>query len=102
MRTRKYDELVQLAADHEPDTASVELGFETRLMARLREMRETNGGSLFEIIASWSWRSAFGLTPVVAAALVFFFVVHGISLTLPAGTEEFVGYLAAWLPSDLF
>lgn len=102
MKAKKFEELIPLAAEYEPDTAAAELGFETRLMAQLREMRETNGGSLFELIASWSWRSAFGLTPVVVAAVVFFFAVHGLSLSLPAGSEEFVGYLAAWLPGDLF
>lgn len=102
MKTNKFEELIESAAEYAPDTAAAELGFETRLMARIRELRDNGNGSLFEVVASWSWRSAFGLTPVVLAALVFFFVAHGASLSLPAGTQEFVGYLAGWLPSDLF
>jgi len=102
MKTTEFDKLIESAAAFEPNTAAAELGFETRLMARIRELRENGGGSLFEVVATWSWRSVFGLTPVVLGALVFFFVAHGASLSLPAGTQEFVGYLAGWLPSELF
>ena len=63
MKPNDFEALIESAAAHAPDTAAAELGFETRLMARIRELRDSGSGSLFEVLATWSWRSAFGLSP---------------------------------------
>ena len=50
------DALFAAAREEAPDTSRLEYGFETRLLARLRE---ENGASLF----AWAWR----LCPIFAA-----------------------------------
>ncbi|MGB8167676.1 MAG: hypothetical protein WCF18_09325 [Chthoniobacteraceae bacterium] len=56
---QKLDALLRAARDAAPDTASAEYGFETRLLARLREER---GASWFTI--------ALRLSPIFAALVV--------------------------------
>ena len=43
------NELLRSARDHAPETGRAELGFETRLIARLREERDSSW-------RVWSWR----------------------------------------------
>lgn len=102
MSAKNYDELIEQAALYRPDTERAQLGFDTRLMARIRELRAGGNGSFFEIFAEWSWRSAFGLAPLAVGAAVLLIAVHGASLSLPEGSEDIVGYFASWIPVDLF
>jgi hypothetical protein len=86
------EELIELARQHRPDPGG--LGFETRLRARLRELRteaETTG-----VFAKWLWRASWGLTPVTTGLAVVFLVSNGFSL--PAGAESILTHLAAFLP----
>jgi hypothetical protein len=86
------EELIELARQHRPDPG--DFGFETRLRARLRELREeaeTTG-----VFARWLWRASWGLTPVTTGLAVLFLISHG--LTLPAGAESILAHLAAFLP----
>lgn len=57
----KLDKLFAAARTAKPDTARTELGFETRLLARLRAER-TGDASWF----AWAWK----LAPVLAAVVV--------------------------------
>ncbi len=61
------DALFAAAREQRPDTSRAEYGFETRLMARLRERRQPDPVSLFSIV---SWRLApFFAVAVIALAL---------------------------------
>jgi hypothetical protein len=89
----EYEALIELARQHHPDHGN--LGFETRLRARLRELRaeaETTG-----VFAKWLWRASWGLTPVTTTLAIIFLVSNGFSL--PDGAESILSHLAAWLPS---
>ncbi|MCB1235935.1 MAG: hypothetical protein KDM91_12775 [Verrucomicrobiae bacterium] len=70
-----WETLITRAAAHRPDTAAAELGFETRLMARLREMRRLSEDGFLEVFSKWLWRGALGLWPgAVALALLVLFM----------------------------
>ena len=56
---RQLDALFHSARTAETDTSRVEFGFETRLMARLREERSSS-------IAAWAWK----LAPFCAALAI--------------------------------
>ena len=61
------DALFAAAREQRPDTSRAEYGFETRLMARLRERHQPDPVSLFSVV---SWRLApFFAVCVVALAL---------------------------------
>ena len=61
------DALFAAAREARPDTSRAEYGFETRLMARLRERRQPDAVSLFSAV---SWRLApFFAVCVIALAL---------------------------------
>ena len=61
------DALFAAARQQRPDTSRAEYGFETRLMARLRERRQPDAISLWSVM---SWRLApFFAVCVVALAL---------------------------------
>jgi hypothetical protein len=73
---RKLEMLFAAVRAEPPDTARAEFGFETRLMARLREEA---GGSLF----AWAWR----LCPIFAVlALAAVWAVHS-SLRVEAAAQ---------------
>ena len=57
----RLDRLFAAAREAEPDTARIEYGFETRLLARLRAEREEPA-----LWAAWTWR----LIPAFAAVVV--------------------------------
>ncbi|HZJ17925.1 MAG TPA: hypothetical protein VFD27_22930, partial [Chthoniobacteraceae bacterium] len=61
-RDSQLDALFRAARADAPDTARAEYGFETRLLARLREER---GASLF----SWAWKLAPFFAAVAMAAV---------------------------------
>jgi hypothetical protein len=61
------DALFALARENRPDTSRAEYGFETRLMARLRERRMPDPVSIWSVM---TWRMApFFAAGVVALAL---------------------------------
>lgn len=98
----EFEQLLRLAREHEPDTQAAQLGFETRLSAGLRELRETSEGSGGALLFSrWLWRTSFGLAPLVIAGVVFWFFLLSQGLSLPAGTEDVFGQLTALLPGGL-
>jgi len=57
------DAIFALARQQRPDTSRAEYGFETRLMARLRERRMPDAASVWSVI---TWRMA----PLFAACVV--------------------------------
>lgn len=93
---RDFEELLALAREHRPDTSRAELGFEARLMARIREARQSGGASLWDEALSWVWRSAAGLAPVVAVMLVWFFLAHGLRLEVPPSAGEALDFLGSY------
>ena len=101
MKESEYESLTVLARSYRPDTGAVELGFETRLMARLRSMSPAGGDDdFFETFTAWLWRSVFGLSPIAAAAALFFVFSYGLSM--PAEAQEIADHLASWLPLSPF
>jgi hypothetical protein len=59
----KLDTLFARARGQRPDTSRAEYGFETRLMARLREQRQPDAASLWSVV---TWR----MVPFFAACIV--------------------------------
>jgi hypothetical protein len=57
----QLDDLFRASRTTPPDTSHAEFGFETRLMARIREEREQSGW-----LAAWAWK----LCPVFACVVV--------------------------------
>jgi hypothetical protein len=101
MNESEYESLMARARSYRPDTSAAELGFETRLMARLREMSSAGGADEFaEMFTAWLWRSVIGLIPIAAAAAVLFVLSYGLSM--PAEAHEFADHLASWLPVSPF
>ena len=89
---KKYDELIELARECQSDTTRAELGFEARLMARIREHRQNGTSSIWDEAVSWVWRSAAGVAPLVAILLVWFFVSHGVDIDPSSGHAlDFLG-----------
>lgn len=98
----KFDRLLQFASEHEPDTAAAQLGFETRLRARLAELRDApDTGAAAVLFSRWLWRVSFGLAPLIAAGVVFWFFLLSQGLSLPAGTDGVFSQLTALFPGDL-
>ena len=101
MKESEYQSLMALARSHCPDTSAAEMGFETRLMARLRAGTPAGGLDEFaEVFAAWLWRSIFGLFPVAAAGAIFFGLSYGFSM--PAEAREIAAHIAGWLPLSFF
>jgi hypothetical protein len=83
MKSEEYlNRLFAAARTAPPDTAAVEYGFETRLLARLRSERESNLSW-----AVWSWRLMPALATLVIAVGVW-------SWFTPLGNEADVAQLA--------
>ncbi|MCB1079050.1 MAG: hypothetical protein KDM63_07370 [Verrucomicrobiae bacterium] len=87
-----YDDLIDLARQHEPGGSLP--GFETRLRARISELRHSDDAS--RVFSLWLWRASWGLTPVATALTVVLFVFHGTSI--PDGADSILHHLAAYLP----
>lgn len=99
---KPFETLMALASEHRPD-AEPGPGFDTRLQARIRELREASGdlGTSFSaLFTQWLWRTSWGLTPVVAILVLFFALFYG--LNLPEGAGSLVYHLANLLPVDGF
>ena len=91
-----FDTLLELARQHEPDLEP-RPGFDTRLRARIRELRE--GGespNVFPLFTRWLWRASWGLSPVVALLALLLVFFYGIGL--PDGAGSLVFHLAEWIP----
>lgn len=94
-----FDQLIQRASEHEPDTAAAQLGFHTRLNANLAAIRERGDDPAgFLLFTRWLWRASWGLAPLVAAGFVVWFLLLSQGLSLPAGTDDIFGQLTALLP----
>ena len=95
------DILLELASGHEPDLVP-RPGFETRLRARIRELREQEDalGAVFPIFSKWLWRTSLGLTPVAALLALFFALVYGIGL--PEGADSLLWQFSEWIPTAAF
>lgn len=100
MNESEYELLITQARKYRPDTSAVELGFETRLMAQLREMSRGSADDFAEMFAAWLWRSVLGLFPIAAAAAVLFALSYGFSL--PAEAQDIADQLSSWLPVSFF
>ncbi len=79
-----FESLVRLAAEHTPDTSRAELGFETRLMARLRETSAAgreNVLSFWDELQRWAWGGAASLAPVAIVLGAWLWFSSGTSLS---------------------
>jgi len=95
----EFEKLIALAREHRPgEEFAAAFGFETRLLARLRELRETGGepGGFSAVFSNWLWRTSWGLTPVVTALAIFLVLSHG--LALPEGAGDLVHRFTSLLP----
>ncbi len=94
-----FDTLLTLAREHRPDLGPGP-GFDTRLQARIRALRDeaTDLGGFSALFTNWLWRTSWGLTPLVAILALFFTLSNGLSL--PEGAESIVNHLASLLPTD--
>jgi hypothetical protein len=88
----QLDRLFAAARQSKPDTARVEYGFETRLLARLRAQREQPA-----LWAAWTWRLVPAFAAVVLALGVWNYAAPvETDLTALAGDpdQELVAYYA--------
>ncbi|MBL9155743.1 MAG: hypothetical protein JNK37_24920 [Verrucomicrobiales bacterium] len=92
-----YEELIALAREHRTGS-DADFGFETRLLARIRQARAESEG-VVDLFGRWLWGTAWGLTPVLTVTLLAVGLLHGFSL--PAGAESVVTQLSDWLPVTL-
>lgn len=104
MNDNGLDELMRRAREHEPfDTERAALGLETRLVARLRSMRENGEAAattFWDDLRKSLWGSAAGLAPVVILLVIWLCVWSGFS-TAPFAYDA-VAFLEAYLPVDVF
>lgn len=95
----QFDQVLEQARAHRPDTSRAEFGFETRVMANIAQLRSGeygDAGTFLAVFSSWIWRSAAGLTPVVVLAIVACVFWFGISL--PVDAHSFVNHVTGYLP----
>ncbi|MFK5922048.1 MAG: hypothetical protein QM496_07700 [Verrucomicrobiota bacterium] len=104
-----FDQVMEQARAYREDTSRSEFGFDTRVMAHIAQLREGDYGSLAEygdagafltVFSSWIWRSAAGLTPVVAAAVLL--CVFWFGFSIPADAHSFVNHVTGYLPYNPF
>lgn len=88
------EKLIAAARAHEIDTGAAELGFETRLLATLRELKSETG--FLDIFGNWLWKSSFVLAPAVAVLILFAFLSNGPAL--PSGASNMLTYVVDSLP----
>lgn len=95
MKKPNFEELIDSAKNHQIDTSAAEFGFETRLMASIRELGRTESGFL-DVFGNWLWKSSIGLTPIVAILITLAIILHGINI--PNGTSGVISYVVDSLP----
>ena len=99
----KFDQIMEQARAYKPDTSRAEFGFDTRVMANTAQLRSGefgDAGAFITVFTSWVWRSAAGLTPVVALAIVA--CVFWFGFSLPADAYSFVNHVTGYLPQKPF
>jgi len=89
-----FEKLIEAARVHEIDTGAAELGFETRLLATLRDLNSETG--FLDFFGNWLWKSTFVLAPLVAILMLFAFVTNGPAL--PSGASNMLTYVVDSLP----
>jgi len=99
-----FADTLALAREYSPDTAAAEFGFNSRLSARIAELRregEAPGRSLWDEAIAWLWGGAAGAAPIVAGLAIWFFVAHGLDLhlSLDTGFDSLLDQLTAYFPS---
>ena len=92
-----FETLIEHARQHRPDPDRP--GFETRLRARIAELRRSREADAAGLFAAWLWRASLGLTPIAAALALVVFLTHGFAL--PADAGSVLAHLAGWLPGSL-
>ena len=95
MKKPTFEDLIDSAKNHQIDTSAAEFGFETRLLASIRELGQTETGFL-DVFGSWLWKSSLGLAPVVAILITLAIIMNGIDI--PNGTSGVVAYAIDFLP----
>lgn len=87
MNDEQLDRLLRAAREHEHDTSRAEFGFETRLLARLRE-----DSPMLYPLGRWSWR----LAPVFLALTLIcgWWGLNALDVTL---TSAVVGTRDEWM-----
>jgi hypothetical protein len=81
MNDPQLDALFARARANRPDTSKAEFAFETRLLARLREEKETSSSSIWAMV---SWR----LMPFFAACVVALTLWHSEIVTETNDAEQ--------------
>jgi len=97
----QFEATLKRARDYRPDTSRAEFGFETRLSARLAELRRegiTPAGSFWDEALTWLWGGAAGTAPVVAGLAVWFFVANGLNIHLDSNLGSLFQHLTSYLP----
>ena len=89
-----FEKLIVAARAHEIDTGAAELGFETRLLAMLRDVKPETG--FLDFFGNWLWKSTFALAPLVAILMLFTFITNG--PVLPSGASNMLSYVVDSLP----
>ncbi len=89
-----FEKLIEAARAHEIDTGAAEFGFETRLLATLRDLNSETG--FLDFFGNWLWKSTFVLAPIVAILMLFALVTNGPAI--PHGTSNLVTYVVDSLP----
>lgn len=95
-----FDDLMALARQHRPESQP-RPGFDTRLGARIRDLRATGESeAFFPLFCDWLWRASWSLTPITALLALFFALHYGIAL--PDGAGALVTHLTHFLPGAEF
>lgn len=92
-----FETLIARAREHQPDPERP--GFETRLRARIAELRRAREADTAGLFTAWLWRASLGLAPVVLALALSVFLTHGFAPPLDAA--DALVQLAGWLPDLL-
>lgn len=99
-----FTEMLTLAREDRIDTSRAEFGFETRLAARIAELRragEAPDRNLWDEAIAWLWGGAAGAAPLVAGLAIWFALVYGLDFRSgeSSGLDSIYHHLSAYLPS---
>ena len=97
----EFEDTLALARDFQADTSRAEFGFETRLAARLADLRREGlspAGNLWDEALTWLWGGAAGTAPVVAGLAVWFFIANGLNIHLDSNIGSLFHHLTSYLP----